>query len=107
MRYEAVDWVVSHQDITDLSKQLKDDSLSKDQLLSRLGMDVRRGYVTDDRHLSEKPENWDELIGEHHGYTHRSAFTRKLVVGPRYVGKSRTDGKWARFCSDFIDTISR
>lgn len=101
-----VDWVVSHSDVESHPSYSVDENGKVpllDIILSDFGMATNIGYYTDNRHLEAGvPPDWPE-DEPHFGYTHRSPFTGKVVGGPRYVGQARSDGKWRRFVSDFLD----
>lgn len=94
-----VDWVVMQCDIEAHPKFGK---TSVDNILWNFGMDVTKGYLVEDNHGKEKPEDWPE-DEEFFGYNYRSPFTGKMSKGPKYTGVARQDGKWKRFVSDFLE----
>ncbi len=95
------DWVVSHCDVVKHPKY-KEDGSNLELILKDYGMNIEIGFYKDNRDTEEKPENWPE-DEPHFGYTHRSPFTGKICTGPRYIGQARSDGKWGRFVSDFLE----
>jgi hypothetical protein len=98
-----MEWVVSHSDVEKHPRyNKKDPKAGLDNILHDYGMDVSTGYYTDERDNTDVPEDWPE-DEPHFGYTHRSPFTGEISTGPRYIGAARTDGKWRRFVSDFLE----
>jgi hypothetical protein len=91
----SVEWVVSEGDV---KLHLRYGKVSLDEILHSFGMDVKAGYIVDNRHETESNEG----ESDHFGYTHRSAFTGKVHCCPRYIGTARTDGKWKRFTENFV-----
>tara|TARA_R110002072_G_scaffold36541_3_gene107579 strand:+ start:1788 stop:2084 length:297 start_codon:yes stop_codon:yes gene_type:complete len=95
MKAKAVPWVVSESDIEAIDTGVH----TLEKLLHKLGMDVSKGFTTDNRHLTEVSGENDK-----DGYMHRSAFTGQLCLGPRYVGLARQDHRWKRFTEAFVET---
>jgi len=98
------DWTVSHSDVEKHPRyrKLQDGKTTLDNILRDYGMDVAHGWYIDQRDTEKVPEDWPE-DQPHFGYTHRSPFTGEISKGPRYVGRARSDGKWRRFVSDFLE----
>ena len=94
-----VDWVILQADV---EKHPKFSEISLEEILKDFGMDVKKGYIIEDKTKEEKPEDWPEEE-PFFGYNYRSPFTDELSKGPRYVGVARSDGKWRRFVSDFLE----
>jgi hypothetical protein len=92
----SVEWVISEGDV---KLHLRYGKVSLEDILYSYGMDVKAGYIVDNRHETKIE---DEISPDHFGYTHRSAFTGKVHCCPRYVGTARTDGKWKRFTENFV-----
>lgn len=94
------DWTVSFSDVVKHRLYKPGSDFDLDRILWDYGMDVSRGYDTDGRHLIIDP---DEEVEELYGRYHRSVFTGEISDGPRYIGKARTEGPWARFVDWFLE----
>lgn len=98
-----VSWVVSHSDVEKHPEYYE--GLTRwdlERILQDYGMATSLGFQEDLRYTQEKPEDWPEEE-EHFGYTHRSPFTGEVTLGPRYVGRARTDGEWESFVAVFLN----
>ena len=101
-RSNNLSWFVSEDDLKQLPQYLEGATL--DSMLYALGMDVKRGYQDDGRHLLTE-EDLDEGVEDFEGYFHRSILTKKTekLTCPRYVGYARQDGDWAKFIHNFLE----
>jgi hypothetical protein len=97
-----MEWVISCSDVEKHPRYNKENPKENlEGILYSYGMDVSKGYYTDERDRSQVPEDWPE-DEPHFGYSHRSPFTGEIAVGPRYLGVARYDGNWGRFVKSFI-----
>jgi hypothetical protein len=92
-----IGWSVSHSDV---EKHPLWDGKNLDEVLACLGMDTKRHWEDDQRHLNSIPKKPNE--SEQFDYFHKN-LAGETVKCARYEGFARTDGDWLRAVMDFLD----
>lgn len=92
-----VEWYVSLDDVIRHPSYGNGGDLKN--ILYDFGMDVSKGYI-DDKRWTEKCEFKEDV--DEYDYTHRS-LSGNVVKCARFVGIARSDGKWRRFVSHFLN----
>lgn len=90
-------WYVSLADVVKHPKY--DCGGSLDEILYDFGMDTKRGYFDDERHLKNCSYKVDV---DEFGYSHRT-LSGEVVTCARYVGRARQDGKWRSWVSHYLN----
>ena len=97
-----VHWSISFRDVE--LAQAETGSANLERTLHSLGMDVRKGWMDDGRWRKEIVTKGTiaEVEETAEGFFHRS-LSGERVIGPRYIGQARSDGRWRSIISNELN----